>query len=304
MAATILFVAATLLALAHGSVADLAPIDEAVLNFALNLEYLEANFYSCAAYGTPIDMNLWGSGGMPPMGCEKAKLSNKMAAVANEIAQDEIAHVKLLRAVLGDKAVPQPVVDIGMAFKNAANAAASLAFNATVTLEPDFSPYSGDVTFLHGAFIFEDVGATAYAGAAALIVDKAYLTAAAQILSVESYHAGAVRYALGVEMANDRAPFSKPMGDLRVRTVVQAISDLRDAVDGSSDIDQGVVVDAASKNSASNIVPADANGLIYTRNTDQILRIVYLGGYEKGGFFPQGLNGAIKVAAMPAKASH
>lgn len=41
--------------------------------------------------------------------------------------------------------------------------AASLAFNTSITLEPAFSPYSSDITFLHGAFIFEDVGATAYA---------------------------------------------------------------------------------------------------------------------------------------------
>ncbi|KAG2501844.1 hypothetical protein HYH03_000342 [Edaphochlamys debaryana] len=292
MAATILFVAATLLALTHGSVAELAAIDEAVLNFALNLEYLEANFYSCAAYGKPIAKSFWGEGGKEPLGCEKAKLSHSYFNVADEIAQDEIAHVRLLRQVLGDKAVDQPLLDIGNAFKVAGDAAASLAFNATVSLDPPFSPYDSDITFLHGAFIFEDVGATAYAGAAALIVDKAYLTAAAQILAVESYHAGAVRFALGVKLANERTPFKN--ADLRVRTVIQAISDLRDAVDGSSDIDQGVVVEMGRRRWRSNIVPSDNNGLIFTRNTDQVLRIVYLGGASKGGFFPEGLNGAIK----------
>lgn len=34
------------------------------------------------------------------------------------------------------------------------------------------------------------------------------------------------------------APFKKPSNDLRVRTIIQAISDLRDAVDGDSDDDQ------------------------------------------------------------------
>lgn len=75
-----------------------------------------------------------------------------MQKIAIEIANDEIAHVDLLRAALGDAAVPCPLVDIGSAFAAAADAAFG------TTLSPPFSPYSNDVTFLLGAFIFEDVG--------------------------------------------------------------------------------------------------------------------------------------------------
>jgi hypothetical protein len=70
--------------------------------------------------------------------------------------QDEIDHVELLRTALGDDAVDQPAIDIGGAFAAAADAALN------TTLDPSFTPYGNDILFYHGAFIFEDVGVTAY----------------------------------------------------------------------------------------------------------------------------------------------
>ncbi|MDQ3558521.1 MAG: ferritin-like domain-containing protein, partial [Pseudomonadota bacterium] len=42
-----------------------------------------------------------------------------------------------------------------------------------------------------------------------------------------------------------------------------------------------------------NMVPADENGLAFSRRPGQVINIVTLGGGERGGFFPNGLNGAI-----------
>jgi Ferritin-like domain len=106
---------------------------------------------------------------------------------ADELARNEVAHVQLLRAALGDAAVPCPLIDIGPAFAAAANAAVGSE------LSPPYSPYFNDPWFLLGAFIFEDVGVTAYNGAATLITDKGILGAAASILAVEAYHGGSVR---------------------------------------------------------------------------------------------------------------
>ena len=99
-------------------------------------------------------------------------------AYATELANDETKHVAYLRAALGPAAVPCPLVDIGGAFETAAQ----LAFNSSTPLSPPFSPYESDLFFILGAYIFEDVGVTAYNGAAPYIQSKAYLQAGASIL--------------------------------------------------------------------------------------------------------------------------
>jgi len=135
--------------------------------------------------------------------------------------------------------------------------------------------YANEQNFLLAAFIFEDVGVTAYKGAAPLISNKTYLSAAAGILAAEAYHAGLIRtslYNMGLQ-----APAGK-------------ISDARDSLDGPSDLDQGI-----SLNGGSNIVPLDENGIAFGRTPGQVLNIVYLTpkAVTKGGFFPDGVNGAL-----------
>ena len=136
---------------------------------------------SWAAYGHGIPECM----GMS-IGGQKANLSNSVQAYAEEIAINELAHVKFLRTVLGDKAPACPQLDIGKAFADAADAALSMK------LSPRWNPYSYDQTFLLGSFIFEDVGVTAYNSATPLFTSKVFTGAAASILAIEAYHAGTV----------------------------------------------------------------------------------------------------------------
>jgi hypothetical protein len=205
-----------------------------------------------------------------------------VAQYAREIAADERAHVNFLRSALGAAAVSQPTIDISTnpngAFSNAARASGLIGPGQS------FDPYASDEAFLLGAFIFEDVGVTAYKGASPLITNKTFLEAAAGLLAVEAYHAALVRTVL----------FAKGIQTPALIQATEAISNARDSLDGPTDLDQGV----APIGNASNIAPLDANGLAFSRTAGQVLNIVYLTGMatNQGGFFPNGVNGTIRTS--------
>lgn len=260
--------------------------DADVLNFALNLEYLEAQFYSYATYGTGLALADTTGAGAPGIvtGGRKVNFSDPIVEqYAREIAGDEVAHVKFLRKALGSAAVAQPAIDIGTAPNGAFSTAARAA--GLVGAGQSFDPYASDESFLLGAFIFEDVGVTAYKGAAPLITNKTYLEAAAGILAVEAYHASTIRTTL----------YGKGIDTPSLRAAADKISDARDSLDGPSDLDQGI----SPQDDVSNIVPLDANGIAFSRSTGQVLNVVYLnpGMVMAGGFFPSGVNGVIRASA-------
>ncbi|WP_132427601.1 ferritin-like domain-containing protein [Pseudonocardia endophytica] len=257
------------------------PSDAAVLNFALNLEYLEAEFYLRALTGEGLkDSQIDGSGTPGEVtGGRKVEFSTKLGAqYAKEIAADENAHVDFLRKALGDAKVARPAIDLEAAFTAAATAAGVIKQGET------FDPFADETSFLLGAFIFEDVGVTAYKGASPLVSNKTFLEAAAGILAVEAYHAGLVRTVL---LASDK--------DGSVAETVGKISDARDSLDGPDDLDQGIVDD----NGDANIVPTDANSIAFSRSAGQVLNIAYLSpkSVTSGGFFPAGVNGEINASA-------
>ena len=257
--------------------------DPEILNFALNLEYLEAEFYSFAVYGVGLDASLrtgTGTQGTVSPGRRVAFSDPVVAQYALEIAQDEIAHVRFLRRALGAATVAEPAIDVSSASNGAFSAAARAA--GLIGAGQAFDPYASDENFLLASFLFEDVGVTAYKGAAPLISNLGTLTAAAGILAAEAYHAGLIRTLL----------YRKGLDTPSLRTATVAISDARDRLDGATDIDQGIVGTAE----ASNIVPVDANALAFSRNTGQVLNIVYLNNaaVTSGGFFPAGVNGVIR----------
>ncbi len=283
--------------------------DPDILNFALNLEYLEAQFYAYAATGTGLPASmLTGTGTAGTLNATGAGMvpfqDPVVRAYAIEIAKDEAQHVNFLRTALSSSAVAMPSIDISTsptgAFSTAAQAAGLIAAGQS------FSPYASDNNFLLGAYIFEDVGVSAYKGAARLITSKDYLEAAAGILAAEAYHAGLIRtvlYAKGIDLPNV-APPTGTVPNSSVIGATTAISGARDSLDGTTtgtngSDDQGV---ATTSDGGSNITLLDPNGVAYSRSVGQVLNIVYLtkSATTKGGFFPNGVNGSAGFATSAA----
>jgi len=231
-----------------------------VLQFALNLEYLEAEFYTVATMGKTIDqvgIGIDGDGTPgPTTGGNAVNFANNLVFtqnVAAEIGQDERAHVTLLRGAL-NAAGYMPI------------AKPAIALNALGI------GFANEAQFLMLARVFEDIGVTAYAGAAALpsVANSPYIGTAARILAVEAEHVGNIRLQcarLGIQTA---------------------------ALDG---------VDFPPPPSGPNFISADnTSGLVSVRTPGQVLFLAYgsVANVTSGGFFPAGVNGNLRTSSASA----
>ena len=162
--------------LAQGKTKEQSPSDFDILNLALNLEYLESEFYTYALTGQGIEaLGIATDGvGKPGETTNGKKLDfadQVLLATAKELAFDEQQHVKLLRRLLGKKAVAKPSLDLN---------ALGLGFGS-------------EDEYLTVGRAMEDTGVSAYGGAAPLLKSKELLGIAARILADEAYHMGNVR---------------------------------------------------------------------------------------------------------------
>jgi rubrerythrin len=220
--------------------------DADILNFALNLEYLEAEFYTKATSGKKIadfgiDVSGAGDSG-PTTGGRKIDFGSSTMAIMEEIAKNERNHVRFLREALGSAAVAKPAINLDA-----------------------LGAFSTDRQFLALARAFEDVGVSAYGGAAKLIQNPETLEAAARIALTEAYHAGNVRLIIALKGIptqmldnNDYPP--PPTGE--------------------------------------KYFPTSKMGLAKIRTPSMVLAIVYgkaTAGTSRGGFFPEGVNGTIRT---------
>jgi len=319
--------------------------DADILNFALNLEYLEANFYYISAFGCTIDKPNAAamaagapSGGIPitgsvgTAGTVTCSVTGPVpfttvaaASYARETAIEEGKHVLFLQSALSTAAVAQPAINLDVATGGAwpTLAAAANATTPSVTIPANFSPYASDAAFLVGAYVFEDVGVTAYHGAASLLTVAGNLSAAGGILAVEAYHAGLVRTTINAldptgslglvgyttSISNLRAALANAASPSTLGTGTATVGGINYDVNpddyglanfsvtlaGTTGFNSTRITDADTTD-ATNPLPL---AIAYSRTTTQVLNIVTGGGAvstktvvspAKGVFFPAGLN--------------
>jgi hypothetical protein len=237
-----------------------------VLKFALNLEYLEAEFYTYALYGRGIETFGIGTSGEangsnPAEGGKTtggAKVSFTDAftintyEIADQTGTDERSHVVLLRTALAGQVIAKPNINLN---------ALGLGFGT-------------QYEFLTLSRIFEDIGVSAYGGAAGLLTTPSIITTAARILATEAEHVAAVRtqiayYKLASPVLDGADLVPPPVGA------------------------PGQILSMNRK-----------NGLTPVRTPGQVLYLAFgnKAGATTGGFFPTGVNGTFNASTAPATA--
>nr|CAB3486954.1 unnamed protein product [Digitaria exilis] len=249
---------------APGSMLPQSDVD--LLEFPLNLEYLETEFFCWSALGyglDAIDANLTG-GGPPSIGGQSASLTPFVRDVATQFCYQEVGHLRAIKQTV--RGFPRPLLDI-----SAANFGKIVEQALNATLDPPFNPYENSVNFLIASYIIPYVGLTGYVGANP------------KLLTPQARKRGMTRVAsYGVGVAE----------------ITAHISDLRNELGRRGVKDEGLVVapgQGPEGLTVGNVIAGDHLSLAYDRTPEEILGIVYGTGNpaQHGGFFPQGADGRI-----------
>lgn len=272
--------------------------DPSVYNFALNLEYLEAEYYLRGLTGQGLAEEHTGPNPGPVTGGRRVPFQTAyLREMIEEIAADETAHVRFLRRSIRSSPlieISRPALDFQNSFRAVGQAAG---------LGASFDAFADEASFLLGAFLFEDVGVTAYAGGSDLIAGDDSLEAAAGILAVEGYHGGLVRTQIA-EMGP--AMIAKADGISKARASVESPNrKQRPGVQGPLNKEQAIGAGEVFPGEVV-ISPTDAQGRSFLRPPQDVLNIVFLDpdpDARRGGFFPEGVQGVVRHALEASNVS-
>ncbi|PRQ39508.1 hypothetical protein RchiOBHm_Chr4g0426001 [Rosa chinensis] len=262
--------------------------DVDLLEFPLNLEYLEAEFFLYGSLGFGLDKvapNLT-LGGPKPLGAKKAKLDPFTRDVIEQFAWQEVGHLRAIKKTV--KGFPRPQLDLSAkSFAKVFN----LAFGRV--LKPPFDPYANSLNYLLASYLIPYVGLTGYVGANPKLQGSTSKRLVAGLLGVESGQDAVIRTLLYKHALVKVHPY-----DITVAEFTNRLSDLRDKLGQAGLKDEGLLVPkykGAEGKIRGNVLAGDGYSVAYDRTPEEILRIVYGSGDEHvpGGFYPKGADGHI-----------
>eukprot|EP01018_Ginkgo_biloba_P003595 Gb_19468 [translate_table: standard] len=267
--------------------------DVDLLEFPLNLEFLEAEFFLFASLGYGLDKIApeLASGGPSPQGGQKANLDSRTHDVMLEFAYQEVDHIRAIKATV--PGFSRPLLDLSVkSFANVFNA----AFNGS--LKPPFDPYANSLNCLIASYAIPYVGLTGYVGTNPSVTSPTARRLLAGLLGVESGQDAVIRAFLYEKALEKVEPYPYTVADFTGR-----ISFLRNKLGHTTNVDEGLIVrprQGAGGVISSNILSADMYSVSYSRTPAQILGIVYSTGNASrpGGFYPQGGKGKIATSFL------
>jgi hypothetical protein len=254
-----------------------------ILNFALNLEYLQATFYSYLTQGADLPSTLTANSGAitgaPAQLTVTASMTQQTIDLLNEVYFDEVNHVKALQNLLGSVAISRPAI----------NLAAFGAITATNALSI--------------ARLLEDIGVTAYASAITGLTSS-NATYLGQILGAESFHSGALRL-ISIQNTITVTPAADGL-DVPPADIGATVATSGPTASGGFYPTYGGAAVPGTTGSASTGTfvgtpgTYGSNAISYARTYQQVLALLYGPGTALatslvgGGFFPSGVNGNLK----------
>ncbi|XP_050217176.1 desiccation-related protein PCC13-62 [Mercurialis annua] len=272
--------------------------DVDLLEFPLNLEYLEAEFFLFGSTGRGLDFfapNLT-EGGAPPLGVKLARLDPFTRDIIKQFAWQEVGHLRAIKSVV--KGFPRPLLDLSAeSFAKVINKAFGKPLN------PPFDPYVSSLNFLIASYLVPYVGLTGYVGANPKLQNSTSKQLVAGLLAVESGQDAVIRTLLYERALEKVYPYK-----ITVAEFTDRISNLRNELGNNTAVkDEGIIVprgEGAEGRINGNVLAGDEHSLGYPRTAEEILRIVYGGGDERvpGGFYPKGADGRIAKSYLPNKA--
>ncbi|KAI9122919.1 hypothetical protein K1719_005808 [Acacia pycnantha] len=262
--------------------------DKDLLEFPLNLEFLEAEFFLIGALGRGLDSVApeLAEGGPPPIGARLAKLGFFVRDIILQFALQEVGHIRAIKSTV--RGFPRPLLNLS---KEAFGEVMNSAFGRR--LYPPFDPYANEINYLLASYVVPYVGLTGYVGANPQLQNSISKALVAGLLGVESGQDAVIRTLLYERRRVPVVPYRVSVAEFTNR-----ISALRDKLGKKGLKDEGLIVPrslGAEGRIGGNLLAGDKDSLSYGRCPGEVLRIVYGDGDERrpGGFYPLGADGRI-----------